>query len=307
MGGQLEGSGSRRRALTIAIAVPESFGDRALLLALAYVVMALFRVGYMALLFRSSQMCRNYVQLGFWSAVSGLFWIAGAFVEPLRPPLWILAVLIDYLAPYSGFWMLGRGTTPIESWPLRGLHLFERNQLILIIALGESILFLGAMMVENDLHLDVIIAGAIGFSLIVSIWWIYFVDLSEPCEDRFAQAEDHTRLARAGMAYAHSIMVCGAIVIAVSIEMIVAHARDAIHEDIAIVAFAGPAIFLIGASIFHRTMLETLRWPYLLAIAALGGWCWWALSQHLTGLMLGGGVLGVIVALPLSGSLQRRS
>lgn len=60
------------------------------------------------------------------------------------------------------------------------MHLFERNQLIFIIALGESILLLGGYLVGHEIHVDTGAAALIGFLLIVTLWWIYFVDLAEP-------------------------------------------------------------------------------------------------------------------------------
>lgn len=292
-------------ALIMAIAIPKAYGERALVFASAYVFMALIRAFYMATLFRGEHMGQNYTQLAIWSAVSGFFWIAGALYAELRVWLWIMAVVIDYSAPYLGFWVPGRGATRMDSWPLEGLHLFERNQLIFIIALGESILLLGAMLVEHELHATSIAAGAVGFLLIVTIWWIYFVDLSEPGEHRFAHAKDHTSLARAGLTYAHGIMVCGAIVMAVAIEMFVAHPNDAIHADSALVAFFGPTLFLIGATIFHRTMLDRFNPVYFLTIAVLGLWCWMANKLHMTGLFLGLGVLIILLLSAGFGSLKR--
>ena len=61
------------------------------------------------------------------------------------------------------------------------------------------------------------------------MWWLYFVHSGEAGEEAFHSAEEQTRLARAGLAYAHGIMVCGAIVVAVAIEIIVAHPTDAVH------------------------------------------------------------------------------
>lgn len=134
-------------------------------------------------------------------------------------------MLSDYSAPYLGFWLPGKGITPMASWTPKGLHLFERNQLVFIIALGESILLLGGLLVNNPLHLDTVMAAAIGFALIVTVWWIRFVDLSEPAEHTFKHETVHTRLARAGLAHAHGVAVCGVIVMAVAIELIVAQAR----------------------------------------------------------------------------------
>jgi low temperature requirement protein LtrA len=284
-------------ALLMAIAAPQAFSDRAGLFAGAYVAMALIRASYMALVFRGQVMGRNYAQLGVWSAISGLFWIAGAIVEPLRLALWILAVVIDYAAPYAGFWLPGKGAAPMASWTLKGLHLFERNQLIFIIALGESILLLGGYLVSHDIHFDTGLAALTGFLLIVTLWWIYFVDLAEPGEHRFEHETDHTSLARAGLAYAHGVAVCGAIITAVAIEMIVAHPHDAIHAETAIIAFAGPSVFLLGCTIFHRVTAERLRALYLLAVAALAAWGWVALSMHLNGLWLGAGVLAIMMGI----------
>lgn len=288
-------------ALLMAVAAPKAFGDRAVLFALAYVAMALIRAGYMTLVFRGQVMGRNYAQLGVWSAISGVFWIAGALIAPLRLELWIIAVVLDYAAPRIGFWLPGKGATPMSSWSLKGLHLFERNQLIFIIALGESILLLGGYLVSHDIHADTALAALIGFALIVTLWWIYFVDLSEPGEHRFAHSGDHTRLARAGLAYAHGIAVCGAIVTAVAIEMIVAHPHDAIHAPTAIIAFAGPSLFLLGCTIFHHVTADRLRALYVIAVAALAGWSWLALSLHLNGLLLGAGVLAIMLAMAALG------
>jgi low temperature requirement protein LtrA len=282
-------------ALLMAVAMPEAYGSRAGLFVGAYVAMALIRAGTMALLFRGHRMGQNYAQLMAWSGVSGLFWIAGALLPEQRLGLWIAAVVIDYAAPYVGFWLPRLGATPMSSWPLRGLHLLERNQQVFIIALGESILLMGGLLTKQPLQADVIAAATIGFALIVTLWWIYFVFLAEAGEHGFGHATDHTRLARSGLAYAHGVMVCGAIVVAVAIELIVAHPHDAIHAPTTVIAFAGPTIFLVGSAIFHRTMASKLPLSYLIAVLVLATWSGLALTLHLNGLWLGAGVLTVMM------------
>ncbi|MDQ7728575.1 low temperature requirement protein A [Halomonas sp. SpR8] len=291
-------------ALLMAIAIPHAFSSRAGLFVGAYVAMALIRAGYMSIVFRGEQMGRNYAQLCAWSAISGVFWIAGALIPSARLELWIIAVLIDYSAPYAGFWLPGKGATPMDSWPLRGLHLLERNQQVFIIALGESILLLGGLLVSQSLEAGVIAAAAIGFLLIITLWWIYFVHLAEAGEHSFERASDHTRLARAGLAYAHGVMVCGAIVVAVAIELIVAHPHDAIHATTALIAFAGPTIFLIGSAMFHHTMAQKMPLHYLVAIVALVAWSWLMFVLHMQGLWLGVGVLVIMILLAGFGHMR---
>ncbi|BCH29332.1 membrane protein [Mesorhizobium sp. L-8-10] len=284
-------------ALLMAIAMPYAYSSRAELFVGAYVAMAIIRAAYMALVFRGQRMGRNYAQLGAWSAISGCFWIAGALLPELRVWLWIVAVLLDYAAPYVGFWLPGISSTPMESWPLKGLHLLERNQQVFIIALGESILLLGGMLVGNALGADSVIAAAIGFLLIVSLWWLYFVHLTETGEHRFAHDGDHTKLARASLAYAHGVMVCGAIVVAVAIELIVAHPRDAVHAPAVIITAAGPGIFLAGSALFHRVMARSIRPAYWIAVVLIALWSSLSLVMHLSGLWLGAGVLATMILL----------
>lgn len=256
-------------ALVMAVAMPQAFSERAGLFVGAYVAMGLIRAAYMAIAFRGEVMGRNYTQLGIWSGISALFWIAGVFLADMRLELWILAVVIDYGAPRIDFWLPVKGGTPMETWTLKGLHLLERNQQVFIISLGELILLLGGLLTGQELHNDTVIAATIGFLLIVSLWWIYFVNVTETGEHRFSHGTDHTRLARAGLAYAHGIMVCGTIVTAVAIELIVAHPSDAIKAPTAIIASAGPSIFLMGSALFYRTMAQRMPLSYVIAIGRL--------------------------------------
>jgi low temperature requirement protein LtrA len=75
----------------------------------------------------------------------------------------------------------------------------------------------------------------------------------------------------------------------------VAHPHDAIHAPTAVIAFAGPTIFLVGSAMFHRTMASKLPHSYLIAVLALAAWCALALTLHLNGLWLGAGVLAVMM------------
>ena len=286
-------------ALIMAVSIHYAFGYRAWLFAVAYVAMALIRAFYMAVVMRGTQMGKNYWQLGMWSILSGVFWIAGALIEPLRLPLWIVAVLIDYAGPYAGYFVPGHGKTSMETWTLQGLHLLERNQLIFIIALGESILLLGSTMVSADLTWAQFLTAAVGFAIIVSMWWLYFVHSGEAGEEAFHSAQDQAALGRAGLAYAHGIMVCGAIVVAVAIEVIVAHPTDAVHLPSIIVACAGPMIFMTGNILFRLTLGRNIPWTYVLSIVAMPLLGWFVNETHASGILLGLGML--LVGLAVAG------
>lgn len=289
-------------AILMAVALPYAFSKSAGLFVGAYVVMALVRAGYMSLLLRGQRMGQNYAQLCAWSALSGLFWIAGVFLPDLRLPLWIIAVLVDYAAPYVGYWLPGKGSTPMESWPIEGLHLLERNQQIFIISLGESILLLGGTLIGAALLGTTLLAAALGFGIIVTLWWLYFVHTTNTGEHAFTRDGDHTKLARSGLAYAHGIMVAGAIVVAVAIEEIIAHPGDPAHLPTILVAVMGPAIYLLGSAMFYRTMAERIPLAYLAGLGGLALVGVLVYATHASGLVLGFGVLAVLIALTVVAS-----
>jgi low temperature requirement protein LtrA len=294
-------------AILMAVSIPHAFGDRAGLFVAAYVAMALIRAGYMAAIFRGQRMGQNYAQLCAWSALSGLFWIAGALAPKIRLELWIIAVLIDYGAPYVGFWLPRLGATPMQSWPLAGLHLLERNQQVFIISLGESILLLGGTLVGKVLLGSTLLAAALGFGIIVTLWWLYFVHTTTTGERAFERDGDHTKLARSGLAYAHGIMVAGAIVLAVGIEEIIAHPADAAHLPTILVAVLGPAIYLVGSALFYYTMAERIPPTYLGGLAALAAIGWGVHVAHASGLVLASCVLAVMIALTVLSARSNRA
>lgn len=290
-------------ALLMAIAMPKAFSERAGLFAAVYVVMGVGRAFYMAAVFRGQTMGGNYAQLGAWSALAGVFWIAGALSAANRVWLWGIAVLIDLGGPYAGFWLPGRGATPMSTWPLRGLHLLERNQQIFIIALGESILLLGGVLVGEALSAGTLAAAGLGFLTIVALWWIYFLQTTTEGEHAFERAEtDHSAMARAGLAYAHGVMVAGAIVVAVAIERILAHPLDAVHLASVLCATVGPAIFLAGSALFRRVMSQRVPLGYVGAAAALAVWGVVAGALHVPGLVLGAGSLAILAATAFTAS-----
>lgn len=288
-------------ALAMAIAIPEAFTDdlRAMIFTGAYNFMQVKRAAYMASLFRGEVMGKNYLQLAAWSLFAAVFWAVGGAIEEYRLYLWIAAVVVDYMAPCTGYWLPVVGSTPMESWPLRGLHLLERNEQVFIIALGESILLLGDLLVEGPLTIPVAVAAVVAFISLVSIWWIYFLQTAEAGEERLSleHREMHTELARAGLGGAHGIMVCGAIAIAVWIELIVGHPMAAVELPAALVTLAGPIIFLIGSAYFHRTMAQRVPVSYVVGVVLIASWTMLAYVFELSGMVCGVGVMLVLMGI----------
>jgi low temperature requirement protein LtrA len=256
-------------SLVMSAAIPEAFHSRGLPFALAYVGLQVVRSAFMCVAFRGRLMGRNYAQLLAWSCLAGAVWLGGAFAHgDARLVVWIVAVAIDYAAPLHGFALPWLGRTRMSDWTLAGGHLAERNQLVLLIALGESILAVGASFAGLTWSAAVVVAFVVGFATTVAFWWIYFGHAEEAAQT-IAQAADPARVGRMGYAYAHGIMVAGVIVLAVAIDLTIAHPTHGTSAGAAAVILGGPALYLAGNALFKRSLLGLVPRSRLLGLGAL--------------------------------------
>jgi low temperature requirement protein LtrA len=257
-------------SLVMSVKIPSAFGSEGIGFAATYLLIQVLRGAFMVVAFRGERMGRNYAQLLTWNCIAGVAWIAGGLeAGTSRLLLWGIALVLDYGAPLHGFALPGLGRTPMRDWTLAGRHLAERNQLVLLIAFGESILALGRVFGELPTRLAVILAFALGFIGIVSMWLVYFVRHAEAGERAMAQADDPARMGRLGYAYAHGIMVGGVIVVAVAIALTMAHPTGASSPALTAVALGGPAIYLAGNALFNYALSGRVPWSRLIGFAVL--------------------------------------
>ena len=255
-------------ALTTAVAIPEAFDERSGLFVAGYLALQLLRSAVMVVAFRGDVMARNYAHLLAWSALAGVFWVSGLFVDSdLRLLVWAVAVLVDYAAPFAGFWIPGRGSAPMSTWPLTESHLAERNRLVFIIALGESILILGGALQHEELTAATVTAAVAGFATMFLLWWLYFDFRDGTAEHQLDDNQDVTTAARGAYAYAHALMVGGAILVAVGIEEVIHHPGGETSLMVALSIVLGPAIYLLGNLLFQRALWRRTSTPRLVAIA----------------------------------------
>jgi low temperature requirement protein LtrA len=196
---------------------------------------------------------RNYAQLLARSAIAGAVWIAGAFVEgDTRLVLWLVALVLDYGAPLLGFALPGAARTPMSTWSLAGGHLAERCQLVVLIALGESVLVTGEGFAELSHTTTTVLAFIVTFGLSAALWWLYFARHAEAAVKRVAKSSDPARIGRGGYAYAHALMVAGVIVAAVGDELTLRHPHGNISAALALTVLGGVALFNAGMVLFVR-------------------------------------------------------
>jgi low temperature requirement protein LtrA len=264
--------GTMVATLIMAVALPEAFGERGLVFAVAFVAMQVGRTSFAVVGTREDPgLHRNFQRILAWQAASGLLWLAGGLVSgPPRTILWVAAVAMDSLAPALGFVTPGLGRSITRDWNISAEHLAERCKLFLIIALGESILVTGGTFGQLDITTATLAAFVVAFLGSVALWWVYF-DLSfDAAEQMFASSSDPGRLGRFAYTYLHIPMVAGIIVTAVGDELVIAHPFGHATPETLATVLGGPALFLTGHLLFKRAVFGVWSMPRMAAIAALG-------------------------------------
>ncbi|MFD1718684.1 low temperature requirement protein A [Georgenia deserti] len=252
-------------ALGMSVAIPDAFGDRALLFVGCYLAMGLVRPLFMIWAFRGQRLASNYRMLLIWSAAAGALWIVGAFLEPdSRLLVWVLAAVVDYAAPLAQYRVPGVGHAHMRLWDADPEHLAERNRLVFIIALGESILLMGNTLVSEG-EIDGALVGSLvlGFAALFVLWWNYFALAGHDVQG----GDGSTAALRSAYAYAHAFMVLGAIAVAVSTELRLTH--EHLTPAMIVVTVAGPLVYLVGNVLFLRSRFGRLARSRFVAAGVL--------------------------------------
>ncbi len=257
--------------LLLAVAIPEAFGDRALLFAGAYVALQLVRNAFVVWSAGPHGALRvTFARILAWSSWVGVLWIAGALVDDdLRPVVWVVALAADLLGPYAGYWTPGLGRSRTTDWEIEGGHFAERFQLFVIIALGESIVVTGATASDRSLDAATLVALAVAFAGAAAMWWLYFDHVAQRARVRLRDADDRGRLARDAFTYLHLPIVAGIIVTAAGDEITIAHPGGDAHAwDLALLV-GGPFLYLLGHQLFRLRMVGSVSPLRLAGLAAL--------------------------------------
>jgi low temperature requirement protein LtrA len=227
--------------LMVSFAIPEAFGDRGLWFAVAY---GLVRLGHVALFLMGSRddpaLHRWVIGLAMTSALVVALLVAASFVDAeWRIALWLAAIALDWGLPAK---------YGVDRWRLVPGHFAERHNLIIILALGESVIALGVG-AELELSAQVAIVGALGIGLAAALWWIYFDLVAIVTARRLEQAapgRERNRLARDSYSYLHFPMVAGIVLSALAFEEAVPHSGEPFEIVPAVALFGGTALYLLA-------------------------------------------------------------
>jgi low temperature requirement protein LtrA len=210
---------------------------------------------------------------------AALIFGAGFADEGIRPVFWLAALAVGYFGPLVG------GTS---GWRVQPAHFVERHGLIVIIAIGESLVAIGIGASGTGLGAGVIVAAVIGLVVATSFWLAYFDFFTIRAEQLLADRDGAQRaaLARDAYTYLHLPMVTGIVLFAFALKVTLAHVGRELDTIPALALCGGPALYLfayvglrlrisrrVGRGRFAAAIACAALTPIAVAVAALVALC----------------------------------
>jgi low temperature requirement protein LtrA len=240
--------------LIAALCIPSAFDGLGLELAIAYGVV---RFAHIALFLLVSQddpgLRRSTLGLAVGAAIGTSLLAAGSFLDPgQQAAVWGVALLLDMLEPF----FFGS-----EGWHLVPGHFAERHGLIVIIALGESIVAIGVG-AEATLTWGIAGAAALGIAIAAAQWWVYFDVVALVSARRLASVPEgkaRNELARDSYSYIHFLLIAGIILVALGMKKALGDVDDPLKTVPAFALLGGAALYLLGLVAFRLRHVKTVN------------------------------------------------
>ncbi len=257
--------GAMAALLIVSLCVPEAFGDLALVFALAYGAVRVAHIGLFMLASPDDDALRHSVLgLAASTAIAVTLLVTASLFDGLaQGALWALALLLDMGGPY----IFGS-----RGWKLVPGHFAERHGLIVIIALGESIVAIGVG-AAGALTLGIGTAAVLGVALAAGLWWVYFDIVAIVSGRRLVEAEPgqvQNEMARDSYSYMHLPMIAGIVLVALGLKKTIGHFDDQLDAVPAFALLGGVSLYLLGLVAFrYRHIHSVNRQRLLLALVLL--------------------------------------
>jgi low temperature requirement protein LtrA len=243
-----------------ALAVPDAYQDEGAWFATAYFVVRVLGTALFTWGVRHDPGNLNaMLRLDPWFLVAATVALVGGFVDSdVRAWVWLLSLAIDV----TGALIVAR-----LEWRVSPAHFAERFALIVIIALGESIVAIGIGTSGLERDWTFATSVVIGFVGVAALWWAYFDFVATAAARSLRRAPPHARgpLARDMFTFFHYPMVLGIIFYAVAAKKTLEHPRDPLSDAGRWALGLGVALFLLGFVLARFRVLRRIAWERILA------------------------------------------
>ena len=246
-----------------ALAVPDVFGRRGVVFGVAFLIVNVMHLTLQALTSRGNQeLLAAILRYTPWALSGASLILAAGFVHGgLKPILWLAALAVGLFGPLLG---------GMSGWHIQPAHFVERHGLIVIIAIGESLIAIGLGERASGLNTGVVVAAVLGFVVASSFWLAYFDFFPIRGERLLADRSgaERTALARDVYTYLHLPMVAGIVLFAFAMKTTLAHVGKELDTIPALGLAGGPALYLFAYVALRVRVSRTVGRGRLLAAIA---------------------------------------
>ena len=246
-----------------ALAVPDAFGRHGVAFGVAFLIVTAMHLTLYALAARGDRdLLTAILRIAPWPLTGAALILTAGFVDgEAKALLWLAAIVIGFFGPLL---------TGVSGWRVQPAHFVERHGLIVIIAIGESLVAIGLGERRVGLTTGVTVAAVLGFVVATSFWLAYFdffpIRGQQLLSDR--TGVQRTALARDIYTYLHLPMVTGIVLFAFSMKTTLAHVGDELDAIPALGLCGGPALYLLAYVALRVRITRTVSRGRLVAALA---------------------------------------
>jgi low temperature requirement protein LtrA len=246
--------GAMAAMLVVALAVPEAFDADGVLFGVAYLIVRLLHLLLYAIAGkRDPDLLGAVLRLTPPATLAPLIILVAGFVDGrAQAALWVTALAVDYLGA-----LIGRG----QGWRVSPAHFAERHGLIVIIALGESIVAIGVGAAGVSLTSGIVSAAVLGIVVIATLWWAYFDVFAVLAQRQLSETSGATRarLARDYYSYLHLPMIAGIVLFALGLKKTIEQVGEPLATIPAVALCVGLSLYFLGQVALRVRLVHFVR------------------------------------------------
>ena len=251
--------------LIVALCIPDAFGDESLLFAVGYGIVRYAQLYLLGLGGRDDpNFLRSVRGLSIGTTIGVALLVGGSFADGwTQIAIWAVALALDMGEPF----VFGS-----EGWRLSPGHFAERHGLIIIVALGESIVAIGVGARALDIDAGIVAAAILALAISAALWWLYFDVVALVAERRLrgaAEGRERNEVARDSFSYLHFPMLAGIELMALGFEKTLEHVDEHLKVVPAAALMGGGAVYLLAHVAFRWRTVHRLSTQRLVAAIVL--------------------------------------
>ena len=237
--------------LVLALAVPGAFHGSGLAFGVGYFIVTAVHAS-LFIWMASAQSSRAFLGIAPYNLFNAtLVIVGGALGGTAQAVLWTAAAVLEWSTPWVG------NRESQSNFEIAPGHFVERHGLVVIVAIGESVVAAGIGAAGLAVDAELMLAVVLALLLSAGLWWAYFgADDDEQAERALTDAPPRRQpwIALEGFGVAHYFLLLGVVLTAAGVKKAIGHAYDPLETAQALVLGGGVALFLAADVAFRRVL-----------------------------------------------------